>query len=193
MFCGTECGFLSASDQGGHRGWHACHATGVPNFTAAQFGDVPVPQVQEQMVEVFKVIPQQGRRMKNKGGRSWKEPKVRFDAAVHASPTTVVQYIQPASPPAASSFDTSGRVMNLTVWMGTVTDTEGDLDAGLFDDSEWEEVVRHILQTTRQAFDTMQGVADDQAAITLERESNLPTVGSFTPIVLYVWEGVNRW
>ena len=40
--------------------------------------------------------------------------------------------------------------MNLTILMAAVTDTDGDLEARLFVDSEWEEVVRCILQTTRQ-------------------------------------------
>ena len=34
----------------------------VLNFTAAQFGDVPAPKVQEQIDEVYMVIPQQRRK-----------------------------------------------------------------------------------------------------------------------------------
>ena len=49
----------------------------------------------------------------------------------------------------------------MTLLMGMVTNTEDDLAAGLFGDSELEEVIRRILQSIRQAVDTVQGLSDN--------------------------------
>ena len=49
-----------------------------------------------------------------------------------------------------------------------VTDPEGHLAAGLHVNSEWDEVVRHVLQTTCQEVDSLQSVSEEHAVITLE-------------------------
>ena len=57
----------------------------------------------------------------------------------------------------------------MTLLMGMVTDTEGELAAELLVDCKWEEVVRRIHLTTRQEVDTFQGfVSHEHAAMTLE-------------------------